>query len=166
MINRARRCDMNALVAIAFLLMPTPMAAQDSAEKPRIGITVALVDKLPDAADLNDIALIVQREHDRAAVILLPAERATGEALAAAVFKLMLVRQMQPDVPEGSYIRVPRAIVPERWLPGEVTRASRVIERARSRSVVNLPGLGRGRTYTLYIPRNGVVTRTNPGGDD
>lgn len=143
---------------IGLLALSEPARAQ--ARSPRLQVTVALVDRLPQTV-ASDPALVVRGQAGREReIILLPAASADAESLASAVFTLLLARQLERDHPRaGGLLRVRSRTFPAAWARSEIPRAARVIERLRGAPLDEFPGIGTARALDLYLPRAHVVAR-------
>jgi hypothetical protein len=161
--SRSRRIVMFRpfLASAAVLLLCsaglTDGAAQDLGGG-RFPVRVALVDQLPDDVPATDVAVVVLRNGSGPDAIYLKAGSASGAALTAAVFKLMLVRQKATASAEGALLRVPEAAYPLAWAD-ERLRADRFLERLESVTPIPLRGFGTARVRMLFLPRNAVVAQ-------
>lgn len=135
-----------------------------SAQEPRPArrpVVVALVDTLRGTTGI----VVSRRGSGTPDMILLRASTADGEALAAAVFALVVSRQVTGKAISSPLdFHVPRQ-VPVGWRTTELPRADRVV---RSRLTAaphrSVPGVGRVRAIGLYLldgPATGVRVESN-----
>lgn len=125
----------------------------------RVPVMLALVDSLrgPEARDLS----IVRRSRlFPIDVIVVPADRATGERLVAAVAAL---QRLWAEPSEGPTVtaRLRVRAMPElgRSSAAEVQRAQKWIELARSRDPLLLPDIGNARVAVIPIRRHPMPQR-------
>lgn len=120
-------------------------------------VVVALVTTLPDAMD-GDVG-VIRRGPAAADTILLRTRGADGEALAAAVFKLLAARQLMGDLASMPMaVRVASSAVPAAWRRSEVARAAKVIRQLHASSPRVLPGLGIAYVTTIQVANRRVLS--------
>jgi hypothetical protein len=153
-----RRRILVPLFLAAVALAPMQASGQ-SADQMRFGVLVVLVDRLPGNAGASDAAVVLRRPGESPReVILLPAASADGEALASAVFKLLLTRQVEGVEPRGrSSLRVPDRTIPAAWQNTDLPRAERFVQRLRSANVQPVRGVGMARSLPLFLPHRPII---------
>ena len=120
-------------------------------------VVVALVTTLPDAND-GDVG-VIRRGPAAPDTILLRMSGVDGEALAAAVFKLLATRQLMGDLaPATMAVRVASSAVPAAWRRSEVGRAAKIVRQLQASPPRVLPGLGIAYVTTIQIANRRVLS--------
>lgn len=120
-------------------------------------VVVALVTTLPDAND-GDVG-VIRRGPAAPDTIFLRMSGADGEALAAAVFKLLAARQLMGDLASTPMsVRVASSAVPAAWRRSEVGRAAKVVRQLQASPPRVLPGLGIAYVTTIQIANRRVLS--------
>ena len=146
-----------SLTALLLFVAPVhPIQAQRDGLR-HGGVVVALVTTLPDAND-GDVG-VIRRGPASPDTILLRMSGADGEALAAAVFKLLAARQLMGDLaPTPMAVRVASSAVPAAWRRSEVGRAAKIVRQLQASPPRVLPGLGIAYVATIQIANRRVLS--------
>lgn len=142
-------------VFAVLLVFASGARAQQGAGPPSMSVpvTVVLADSVHEMRILRRAAV---EPHD---VIVLPVE-SDSVRLAAAMFALLVAREVAGDVPTADAIlRVGRTAIPTAWRGRELTRAARFLEGLRTASRDVIPGVGRARAAQLALPSGSMRGR-------
>ena len=153
------KCIVRTAMVAALILIGQADTSAQVRSPARVAVTVAIVDELPPEATPSDPAIIIRNMDDGEDLILLRSSSADGDVLTAAVFTLMLARQVQRQLPRGSVqLRVAGSSFPSSWR-SERSHAQTFVDSVRTKEASSIPGIGPGRHAKLYLPRNYVVAR-------
>jgi hypothetical protein len=118
----------------------------------RVPVTIALWDQLPAPDSIP--AVILRRGTAAPRDVILLRRRATPGQLAAAVMRLMVIRDRMGDTARAdAAFRLPNAHgMPNGKGPREELQAGRTLARLRAAPAQDLPGVGRVPALEVYLP--------------
>lgn len=151
--------NVSILLVSGFLTAVSTSGAQTAKLVSRVPATIALVDSMPYAGE----TAVVERRAGKVPgdYILLDKRRANGHALAAAVFMLMMARDIEGDTATFTHaLRVQSLIAPTAWTYTERLRAAHVVNKLRNAKPKHWEGVGFARTTTLRLPKK--IIRAKP----
>ena len=132
------------------LMLSTPISAQDGGHgrRPRVSVTVVLMNTLPGEASFQLLRRADRVPHD---VILLSAAADSAE-LSTAVIQLISLRKVQGDTAAASgmmRLRQPQATQSHHNV---LPWAGRVVTDLRRAPMRNVNGIGNVRNLEIYLP--------------
>jgi hypothetical protein len=118
----------------------------------RVPVTIALSDQLPAADSVS--AVILRRGATAPRDVILIRPRATPGQLAAAVLRLMIIRDRMGDTARtDAAFRLPNAHrMPKGAAQREELQAGRTLARLRGAPPQDVPGVGRVPALEVYLP--------------
>jgi hypothetical protein len=163
MIQIADRAFRTALLSVTLIAAlgaraGAQVAAETSAARRRLPVTIALVDSLPDST----VGAVILRRGNQSDAILMTRNSANARQLSAALATLISAWHFTgKNANRDATIRVESRDGPAAWENTELVRAEQAIRNLRRRPVRHLPGIGNGQALVLLI-RPFEVRTSNP----